>query len=153
MNRQYQQLLGCSLQVLTWYCATVGRKFIKFSKGLGATSSSPTGCVTRGVEAGKIRRITISIIHVDESSFSHSDKTLTTVNIYNHFFQITIRVLKNISSSIIALVTEEGKQFHNMESKNILELAYSWFTSCDGGVQGLIIWTSGLQPRRIQTGW
>jgi hypothetical protein len=86
-------------------------------------------------------------------SVIHSDNTLTTVNFYNHLFQIAIRVLKNISSSIIALVTEEGKQLHNMESKNILELAYSRFTSCDGGVQGLIIWTSGLQQRRIQTGW
>jgi hypothetical protein len=41
--------------MLTWCCTTVGRKFIKFSRGLEATSSSPMGCETRGVEAGKTK--------------------------------------------------------------------------------------------------
>ena len=51
-------------------CTIHCRKLTKFSRGLGATSSSPTGCETRGVEGGKSKRFHYLNYSVD--CFNHS---------------------------------------------------------------------------------
>ena len=72
----------CAHQVL--HCTTHCRKLTRFSRGLGATSSSPTGCETRGVEAGRSKRfLTVWSIHVD--SFNHLGSNFTIVNNSNSF--------------------------------------------------------------------
>ena len=70
----YEPLVAAFLCVacahLVLHCTTHCRKLTKFSRGLGATSSSPTGCETRGVEGGKSKRF--HYLNYSVASFNHS---------------------------------------------------------------------------------
>lgn len=81
------------------------RESTRCSRGSGATSSSPTECETRGAEAGRSicpSQFRSPSLHIYIVSVSVSDGVWV-------YCSTTTRVLKNISSSIVALVTEKGE--------------------------------------------
>jgi hypothetical protein len=81
------------------------RESTRCSRGSGATSSSPTECETRGAEAGRSicpSQFRSPSLHIYIVSVSVSDGVWV-------YCSTTTRVLKNISSSIVALVMEKGE--------------------------------------------
>jgi len=98
------------------HCTLCCRKLIRCSRDLGATLSSPMECEIRGVEAGG------SIWHFLRCLTITCDMSLP----YN--ICVATRVLKNISSSIIALVTEKGEQDGANNNCNILVAFFFNFT-------------------------